>query len=171
MPLSMECIDSPLGESSKPPPTSTTQCPGRFLGIISREHARAITCWHLLAFHYQIEEHSANSSKLISNNFPEVLYFNQLFLKLNQVICTSTRFSPCIATTPPKHVHQSTSYIRPTHPQRRWKPITEFLIVRGERKDKLLLKKKKEIPLCWDKLINSRCMHKKIQTCLAPATT
>ena len=37
MPLSMECIESPLGESSKPPPTSTTQCPGRFLGIIGRD--------------------------------------------------------------------------------------------------------------------------------------
>jgi hypothetical protein len=37
MPLSMECIDSPLGESSKPPPTSTTQCLGIFLGIIGRD--------------------------------------------------------------------------------------------------------------------------------------
>jgi hypothetical protein len=37
MPLSMECIESPLGESSKPPPTSTTQCPGRFLGIIGQD--------------------------------------------------------------------------------------------------------------------------------------
>ena len=64
--------------------------------------------------------------------FPDVFNFNQLFLKLNQVICTSSRFCPFIATTPPKHVHQSTSYIQTTHPQRRWKPITECLIVRGE---------------------------------------
>ena len=33
----MECIESPLGESLKPLPTSTTQCPGRILGLIGQD--------------------------------------------------------------------------------------------------------------------------------------
>ena len=178
MPISMECIESPLGESSKPPLTSTTQSLGIFLGIIDRDPSVSkleqlqVDIYRL--FIIKLRNVSQTPLNIISSNFPEVFNFNQLFLKLNQVICTSSRFSPCVATTPPKHVHQSTSYIRTTHPQRRWKPITECLIVRGERKDKLLLKKKKmkkKIPGCWDKLINSRCMHNKLQRWLAPATT
>ena len=99
--LSHLCIDCSLqGSLEKCIATFTLsgeQCPGIFMGAISRCPCvfPSPTSYLLMIFGslYEIGVYSINSSKMMGN-FPEVLNFNWLFLKLNQFICNEQPVLP-----------------------------------------------------------------------------
>ena len=120
--LSMECIESPLGESSKPPPKSTTQCSRRFLGIIDRDpsvpkpkelHVDVyrffiVKLRNILQTPINRSAITFLKSSTSTDNFSNSTR--------SSVICTRSRFSAFIATTPPKLVHLPIDLIHPNYP-------------------------------------------------------
>ena len=164
--LSMECIELPLGESSKPPPTSTTQCSGRILGIIGQvPSVSKPKQLHVDVYRFFIVK--------LKNILQTPLNRSAItFLKSStstSYFSNSTR-SSALAVSSARLLLQTHQNMCTNRPHTSRQPILKedenqslnvWLSGVGGGEDKLLLKeKKKKIPWCWDKLINSRCMHK-----------
>ena len=122
--LSMECIGSPLGESSKPPCKSTTQCSRRLMGIIGGDPSVSKPKeLHVDVYRFLIVK--------LSNILQTPLNRTAIpFLKSSTstgYFSNSTRSSALAVGSPrlllQPHpnmcIYQSTSYIQTTHPQRR----------------------------------------------------